>query len=224
MPDAAHTELYLCVALVGLGIALFGRRVVGRLALLTTAPWWLAGVVGGSSSAWADDGGRQWLSAALMIAAGFGLLAGPAARAAGAAAGPAAARADGHGRRRGCRDHRGVLLARPAGDDADRLRGGAPRQFLRGLPGGWRRGLFLPVALAAGVVMTALASVQLVAGQRWSELSLLLLLTAIPTALVAFRHPETRPVSLPTAIGCLAGAVLLALPGGLLGPARPRRC
>ena len=27
----------------GLGIALFGRRVVGRLALLTTAPWWLAG-------------------------------------------------------------------------------------------------------------------------------------------------------------------------------------
>ena len=54
-----HTELYLCVALVGLGIALFGRRVVGRLALVTTGPWWLAGVVGGSSSAWADDPGAS---------------------------------------------------------------------------------------------------------------------------------------------------------------------
>ena len=74
VPAAVHTELYLCVALLGLGIALFGRPVVGRLALLTTAPWWLAGVVGGSSSAWADDGGGQWLNAALMIAAGFGLL------------------------------------------------------------------------------------------------------------------------------------------------------
>ena len=74
MPDGVHTELYLCVSLLGLGIALFGRRVVGRLALLSTGPWWLAGVVGGSSSAWADDHGRQWFSADLMIAAGFGLL------------------------------------------------------------------------------------------------------------------------------------------------------
>src|SRR3954453_15763117 len=74
VPAALHTELYLCVALLGLGIALVGRRVVARVALLTTAPWWLAGVVGGSSSAWADDHGRQWFSAALMIAAGFGLL------------------------------------------------------------------------------------------------------------------------------------------------------
>src|SRR3954469_16022125 len=74
VPAALHTELYLCVALLGLGIALVGRRVVARVALLTTAPWWLAGVVGGSSSAWADNGGGQWLSAVLMIAAGFGLL------------------------------------------------------------------------------------------------------------------------------------------------------
>ena len=59
VPDAVHTELYLSVAIVGLGIALYGRRVVGRVALLTTAPWWLAGVVGGSSSAWADDRGRS---------------------------------------------------------------------------------------------------------------------------------------------------------------------
>ena len=30
VPDALRTEPYLCVALVGLGIALFGRRVVAR--------------------------------------------------------------------------------------------------------------------------------------------------------------------------------------------------
>lgn len=218
VPDAVHTELYLCVALTGLGIALFGRRVVGRLALISTAPWWLAGVVGGSSSAWADDGGRQWFSATLMIAAGFGLLlarlrqplepllgppklvptvagvvAGAAITGALSSLGPLAMTLTGYA---------GVLLANLSA------------AYLEG----WRRGLFLPVALAAGIVMIVLGLVQLVAGQRWAELSLLLLLTAIPTALVAFRHPENRPVALPTAVGCLAGAVLLALPAGLLGP------
>ena len=34
----------------------------------------------------------------------------------------------------------------------------------------------------------------------------------------AVRHRENRPVALPTAVGCLAGSVLLALPAGLLGP------
>jgi hypothetical protein len=218
VPEGLHTELYICVALVGLGIALFGRRLVGRLALISTGPWWLAGVVGGSSSAWADDGGRQWFSAALMIAAGFGLLlarlraplepllgpprlvpvvagvvAGAAVTGAFSSLGPLATTLTGYA---------GVLLANLSA------------AYLEG----WRRGLFLPVALAAGIVMTGLGLVQLVAGQQWAQLSLLLLLTAIPTALVAFRHPESRPVSLPTAIGCLAGAVLLALPGGLLGP------
>jgi hypothetical protein len=83
---------------------------------------------------------------------------------------------------------------------------------------GWRRGLFLPVALAAGIVMTSLCLVQLLAGQRWAQLSLLLLLTAIPTALVAVHRSEDRPVALPTAVGCLVGAVLLTLPDGRLGP------
>jgi len=217
VPDALHTELYLCVALVGLGITLFGRRVVGRLALVTTGPWWLAGVVGGSSSAWADDGGRQWLSAALMVAAGFGLLlarlreplepllgpprlvpvvagvvAGAAVTGAFSSLGPLSMTLTGYA---------GVLLANLGA------------AYLEG----WRRGLFLPVALAAGIVMTALCLVQLLAGQRWAQLSLLLLLTAIPTALVTLRRPEDRPVALPTAIGCLAGAVLLALPDGWLG-------
>jgi hypothetical protein len=217
IPTALHTELYLCVALAGLGIALFARRVVARLALMTTAPWWLAGVVGGSSSAWADDGGRQWLSAALMIAAGFGLLlarlreplesllgppklvpavagvvAGAAVTGAFSSLGPLSMTLTGYA---------GVLIANLGA------------AYLEG----WRRGLFLPVALAAGIVMTSLCLVQLLVGQRWAQLSLLLLLTAIPTALAAVR-PENRPVALPTAVGCLAGAVLLALPAGLFGP------
>ena len=55
---------------------------------------------------------------------------------------------------------------------------------------GWRRGLFLPVALAAGIVMTALCVLELVAGRRWARAALLLLLTAVPTALVAARRPR----------------------------------
>ena len=216
VPDAVHTELYLSVAIVGLGIALYGRRVVGRVALLTTAPWWLAGVVGGSSSAWADDSGRQWFSAALMIAAAAGLLlarlraplepllgppvlvpvvsgivAGAAVTGAFSSLGPLSMTFTGYA---------GVLL------------GNLAAAYLSG----WRRGLLLPVALAAGIVMTALCVLELVAGQRWGELSLLLLLTAVPTALVAARRRDARPVALPTAIGCLAGAVLLARPAGLL--------
>ena len=52
-----------CVALVGLGIALFGRRVVARVALFSTAPWWLAGVVWGSVERLGGDRAEQWLAA-----------------------------------------------------------------------------------------------------------------------------------------------------------------
>jgi hypothetical protein len=218
IPEALHTEVYLCVALLGLGIALFGRRVVGRLALLSTGPWWLAGVVGGISSTWADDHGRQWLSAALMIAAGFGLLlarlrepldpllgppklvpvvsgvvAGTAVTGAFSSIGPWSMTFTGYA---------GVLVATLAA------------AYLTG----WHRGLFLPVARAAGIVMAGLCLLQLLAGRQWRELSLLLLLTAIPTVLVAVRRPDERPVAVPTAIGCLAAAVLLGLPGRLLAP------
>jgi hypothetical protein len=218
VPEALHTEVYLGVALLGLGVALFGRRIVGRLALLTTAPWWLAGVVGGISSTWADDHGRQWFSAALMVAAGFGLLLarlreplepllGPPALVpvlAGVVAGAAVTGAFSSvgALSMTLTGYAGVLLA----------------SFAAAYLTGWRRGLFLPVARAAGIVMAGLCLGQLVAGQRWTQLSLLLLLTAIPAALVAVRRPEERPVALPTAIGCSAGAVLFALPGGVIGP------
>jgi hypothetical protein len=218
LPEALHTELYLCVSLVGLAIALIARRVVARVALVTTAPWWLAGVVGGSSSAWVDSGVVQWVSAALMIAAGFGLVlarlrevlepllgppravpviagivSGAAVTGAFSSLGPLAMTITGYA---------GVLLATLSANSLD----------------GWHRGLFLPIALSAGVVMTVLCVVQLVAGGRWAELSLLLLLTAAPTVLLAVHRPADRPVAVPTAVGCLGGAVLLALAADLLGP------
>src|SRR5215213_7650555 len=218
VPPTLRIEVYLGVALVGLGIALFGRRVVARVALLTTAPWWLAGVVGGSARAWAGAGGEQWLSAGLVVAAAAGLLvvrlradlepltgppraipvlggivAGTAITGAFSSQGTLAVTLTGYA---------GVLIANTAAATLT----------------GWRRGLFLPVALSAGIVMALLSVVQLVARERWSELSLLLVLTALPTVLVAARRPDDRSVALPTAIGCLAGATLLALPDGLLGP------
>jgi hypothetical protein len=83
---------------------------------------------------------------------------------------------------------------------------------------GWRQGLFLPVALAGGTVMTLLCVGQLMAAERWTALCLLLVLTAVSTIAVAAHRPDERPVALPVAIGCLAGAALLALPDGLLTP------
>jgi hypothetical protein len=218
VPQQLHPELFLCVALVGLGIALFARRLVARVALGTSAPWWLAGVVGGSSSAWADSGAVQWVSAALMIAAGSGLvlarlrdaldpLLGPprlvpvvAGTVSGAAVagafsslGPLSMTLTGYA---------GVLIATLAAN------------FLNG----WHRGLFLPIALSGGVVMAALCVAQLMTGGDWGRLSLLLLLTAAPTVLVAVHRPDDRHIAVPAAVGCLAGAVLLAVAAGHLGP------
>lgn len=218
VPAVLHTTVLLSVALVGLGIALFGRRAVARVAFVTTAPWWLAGVAGGSSTAWTGIGAERWVAAALIVAAAgaplvarlgpvlepltgppvaapilSGVVAGAAVTGALSSLGTLAMTLTGYA---------GVLLANSAAATLT----------------GWRRGLFLPAALSAGIVMALLSIGQLVALERWSELSLLLLLTAGPTVLVAARRPDDRPVAVPTAIGCLAGAALLALPDGALGP------
>ena len=218
VPDATRTPAYLGVALVGLGIALFGRPVVARLALLTTVPWWVAGVVSGSTTAWTGPGAERAVAAVLVVGAGLGLvvvrlrrvldpLTGPpraapvlagsvggaAVTGACSALGTAAVTTTGYA---------GVLLASVAA----------------AVLTGWHRGLFLPLALAAGTVMTALSVGRLVAGQQWSALSVLLVLTALPTVWVAVRRPEDRPLALPVAVGSLAGAALLAVPDGVLTP------
>ena len=86
---------------------------------------------------------------------------------------------------------------------------------------GWRRGLFLPVAAAAGIVMAALCVVQLVAGARWGQLSLLLLLTALPTVL-GRRPPSGRaPGRTADRHRLPRGAVLLAAPRRRARPGTP---
>jgi hypothetical protein len=218
VPDQLRTETCLLVALVGLGVALVGRPVVARVALATTAPWWLTGVVWGSSSAWVENGAEQWLAAALMIGAASGLLVarlrepldpllGPPRMApvvAGLVVGAATT---------GAMSSLGALATTLTGYGGVLL-GTLPAGYLTG----WRRGLLLPVALTAGIVMTALCVVQLVADEQWSQVSLLLLLTAIPTVFVAVHRPEDRPTAVPVALGCLGGAVLVSLPDGLLSP------
>lgn len=218
VPPALHTGVFLSVALVGSAISLFGRRIVARAALVTAALWWLAAVVSGSSSAWGDAWPERYLSAGMVIAASAGLLLvrlraeleplmGPPVAVpvvAGVVAGVAVT---------GAFSSLGTLAMTATG-----YVGVLTATMAAGTLTGWRRGLFLPVALAAGVVMALLSIGQLLVRERWSELSLLLLLTALPTVVVAVRRPGDRPVALPVAVGCLAGAALLALPDGLLGP------
>jgi hypothetical protein len=218
VPDALHTELFLTVALAGLGTALFGRPLVARLAFATTAPWWLAGVLGGLGEAWTAAAPQRWLAAALMSVAAAGLLlarvrapldvltgpprlvpvvtgalTGAAAAGATSAGGPVAVAVAGFA---------GVLVATVAA-------GGLS---------GWHRGLFLPVALTGGVLLAVLSIGRLLNGRHWSELALLLLLTAVPTAWVAAMRRDDRSVATPTVVGCLAGAALLGLPDGWASP------
>lgn len=84
---------------------------------------------------------------------------------------------------------------------------------------GWRRGLLLPVALTGGVLLAALSVLRLLDGRHWSEIALLLLLTAAPTVWVAAVRRDDRPVAAPTAVGCLAAAALFGLPDGWAPPA-----
>ena len=218
LPRPLHAALFLTVALAGLGVALWGRRLVARAALIITVPWWVAGVLTGTATAWGASGLDQQLAAALLVAAAAGLLParlraeldpllGPPVAVpllAGAVAGVALSGA------LSALGTAGVTVAGYLGV----LAATALPEFLSG----WRRGLLTPVAVAGGSTMAVLALGQLCAGRSWSALSLLLVLTAVPTVLVGWHRPGERPVAIPTAIGCLTGAVLFAVPDGLLGP------
>ncbi|WP_155858927.1 SCO7613 C-terminal domain-containing membrane protein [Candidatus Blastococcus massiliensis] len=219
VPDALHVELFLTVSVVGLATALFGRPLVARLTMATTAPWWAAGVLGGVTEAWTAGPAERWLAAFLMTAAAAGLLVarlrtpldvllGPprlVPAVAGAVSGAAVAGASSAG---------GPVTVAVAG-----FAGVLGATLAAGGLSGWRRGLFLPVALSGGVLLAVLSVGRLLLGRHWSELALLLLLTAAPTVWVAALRRADRPVAAPTAVGCLGGAALLGLPDGWAAPA-----
>ena len=212
-----RTVAMLTVALIGLGVALGARRLVARVALVTSAPWWVAGVVGAVGTAWTADAGARWTSAALTVAAALELVAARLDRALEPLLGPPTAVPVLAGAVSGAA--LGGALAAP-GTGAELLAGytgvllaAAAATLLTG----WERGLFLPAALAAGGTLVVLSVGRLVAGSRWLELVLLLLLTALPCVLVAALRRDDRPVAAPAAVGCLAGAALVAAASGLVG-------
>src|SRR3954453_17561247 len=218
VPGSMHPTLFLGVSLVGLAIALWGRRLVARIARGTTAPWWVAGVLGGTATAWTGPGHARHLAALLVVVAAAGLL-------------PARLRAD--------LDRllgppvAGPLLAGVVagiGISGSLAALGAPGITAAGYAGvlvattrpqqlsGWQRGLFGPIAVAAGSTMALAALVELSARRGWAALSLLFLLTAVPAVLIAWRQPGERPTAVPWSVGCLAAAVVFTVPLGWLDP------
>jgi hypothetical protein len=212
VPGAVRTELCLVVALVGLVVALFGRRPVGIAALVTTAPWWVAGVAGGMSDAWTGGALERPLAPVLVVGAVAGLvlarlrrplepLLGPpvvvpvvSGVVAGAAVAGTLSWPGGAGTM--LTGFAGVILASSAAS------------FLSG----WPRGLFLPMAVAGGSTITVLCLVELVASRQWGWLGGLFLLTAEASVLVAVRRADERRTAVPTVVLCLAGGILFALP------------
>ncbi|WP_156036343.1 SCO7613 C-terminal domain-containing membrane protein [Blastococcus sp. URHD0036] len=211
-----RTCVLLTLALGGLAVVLGARTTLAKIALVTTVPWWVLGVAGGTGAAWSAGVGAG-ISAALTVVAAAGLLVvrlepsvspllGPPRAIpvlAGGVAGAAVAGAlSGSPASAVLAGYTGVLLAAGAAALLD----------------GWRRGLLLPAALAAGAVLLASALVQLLVDTAWAELALLLVLTALPAVLVARWRREDRPAALPAAVGCLAAAAALAVPAGMLRP------
>jgi hypothetical protein len=218
VPPALHAAAVLGVALVGLVVVLGARPVVARLVLVTTAPWWAIGVLQGLPAAWTGEGVERWLAAALVVGAAAGLLVARLREPLDVLLGPprvvpvVAGLVTGIGVTGACSSLGVVGLTLTA------YAAVLAANTAAGVLSGWGRGLFLPVALAAGSAAALLCTAQLLAGGQWLALAVLLLLTALPTVLVAGLSREDRPVAAPTVVLCLAGAVLLALPDRLLGP------
>ncbi len=212
----ARPALLLTVAFAGLVLTLTARPPLARIALLTTAPWWISGVAGGLVTAATADGPARWLPAALTVAVAAVLLPVRLVRAVGSLLGPPRAVPVVSGVVAGG----AVGAALSTGDPVSLPLAGELGVLLVSVAAtvltGWRRGLLLPAATAAGSVLVVLAVVQLALAARWAALVVLLLLTALPVAAVAVLRRDERPTALPTATGCLAAAALLAVPAGLL--------
>ena len=189
------------------------------VALVTTAPWWVAGVVEGTRLVWTttSPAAAAAVPAALMVAAAAGLVAlrlrpslrpllGPRPLApvlAGAVTGAAVA---------------GVLQSTgPAGVPTAGYLGLVTAALVAELAS--------PHPALPGPARRAGAGRARRPRCRWSSwrptgrltaLALLLLAAAVPAVLVAARQPADRPGALPVAVGCLTGSALLAEADGSL--------
>jgi hypothetical protein len=218
VPRSLHPSLFLAVALVGLGIALWGRRLVARAALVTAVPWWGAGVAGGLTTAWSGSGAARPLAAVLVVVAAAGLLPARLRAELDVLQGPRTAVPVLAGGVAGVAVAGALAAAGTVGITAAGYVGVLLASTLPEYLNGWRRGLFRPVLVTGGSVLALSALVELSARGDWGALVVLFLLTALPTLLVASRHPAARPGALPWAVGCLAAAAVLAVPAGWLDP------
>ncbi|MGY1591390.1 SCO7613 C-terminal domain-containing membrane protein [Geodermatophilus sp. SYSU D00708] len=215
----ARTAAALGVALGGLLVVLGGRRLVARIALVSTAPWWVAGVFGGIVTAWSGSAGERWGAAGLTAAAAAALLVARLERDLDPLLGRPVTVPVLSGVVVGAAVGGPLAFPGPAGVMLAGYTGVLVASVAAALLTGWPRGVLLPLAVAIGGTLVLFSVVQLIAGARWTELSLLLLLTAVPSALVAVRRRDERAAAAPTTVGCLAGAAVFAIAAGALSSA-----
>jgi hypothetical protein len=215
-----HVAALLGTAVAGLLVTLRARRRVSMVALATSIPWWIAGVLEGTHLVWTTASPNTAAGAgALLVAASAGLVAlrlrpglrpllGPRPVVpvlAGAVTGSAVAG--------------GLQAIGPAGVPAAGYLGLVTAALVAEFASPRPHSLARPAGLALAGTATVLAVVQLLVDGRWTALAVLLLTAAAPAVLVAARQPADRPGALPVAVACLAGSVLLAEADGTLSPA-----
>ncbi len=213
-----RATLLLAVALAGLAVTTAARPTLARIVLVSTAPWFVAGVTGGVLTAATAGGPARWLPAALTVAVAAALLPVRLVRAVDPLLGPPRAVPVVAGAVAGAAVAAALSTDGPVTLPLAGWSGVLLMSVAAAVLSGWRRGLLLPAAVAAGSVLLGLAVVQLTAAARWQALVSLLLLTALPAAAVAVVRRDDRPTAAPAATGCLGAAALLAVPAGLLTP------
>jgi hypothetical protein len=218
--SAPHVVAVIVTALTGLLLAGTSRRSVAVVALATTAPWWVVGVLEGQGLVWAEatDGESRLLGAGLLAAAAAALLAVRSRPLARSLLGPGPAVPVVSGLVAGAGIAGALSGAGAAGVPATGYLGLALAALVATVASPEPTSVLRPAGLTAASTLTALAVAQLLVNGRWPALALLLLAAALPALLVAARQPVDRPGALPVAVGCLAGSVLLGDVGEVLSP------
>lgn len=219
LPTVVVAGALLGTALVGLVIAWAGdgdrHGVLSRAGLLAAVPWWATGVWVVERAAWTGGGP---LVAALGVGAALGLLVTTARRVPEL---PAA----------------GALVPVLAGGTAGSVLAGAASSARPDwVLGSGFLGLGLAAAvavaasrgpawvprdagLAAAGTLTLLAALGTGLAGRWGDLGLLLVTTAAAAVLLSVRDRESRPSTVPVAVGALALAVVTLTGDGPLSGA-----